>query len=257
MSGPASSYRAPSDARRRAHRRAAPRARTRPRPRPRWAETGCVRSPRSASPAAATSARAGAGTGPRASTRPTARSRCGCSEDSITARSATALARISRARLRVEAPSAEKNTNRSTPARSAARTRRHVATPASSSIEPVGWSRITEARWTTVSTPRSAWRNERWSDEVSERDLHPDPLDAESPGVAHEAAHRHSGCGQPSQQRHPDRPRGSREQQHREEATAGARRRARVDAGGSAGRRCERRVRRMRGVPVRTGTPTC
>ena len=66
--------------------------------------------------------------------------------DSTSARSATALACSSRARLRVEAPSAEKNTNRRTPAFSAARTSRHVATPASSSIEPPGWSRTTEAR---------------------------------------------------------------------------------------------------------------
>src|SRR5690348_3228736 len=56
-------------------------------------------------------------------------------EDSIRARSATALARINRDVLRVEAPRAEKNTKRSTPARSAARTSRQVATPASSSID--------------------------------------------------------------------------------------------------------------------------
>ena len=55
-----------------------------------------------------------------------------------TARSAIALARIRRARLRVDAPSVEKKTNRLTPARSAARTSRQVATPASSSIEPPG-----------------------------------------------------------------------------------------------------------------------
>jgi hypothetical protein len=60
------------------------------------------------------------------------------SADSLTARSAIALARSSRERLRVEAPSTEKNTNRRTPARSAARTNRQVATPASSSIEPPG-----------------------------------------------------------------------------------------------------------------------
>jgi len=58
--------------------------------------------------------------------------------ESSTARSAIALARISRARLRVEAPSVEKNTKRCTPARSAAWTRRQVATPANSSIEPPG-----------------------------------------------------------------------------------------------------------------------
>ena len=60
------------------------------------------------------------------------------SDDSAIARSAIALARISRARLRVDAPSVEKNTKRCTPARSAACTSRHVAMPASSSIEPFG-----------------------------------------------------------------------------------------------------------------------
>ena len=49
---------------------------------------------------------------------------------------------------------------RFTPARSAARTRRRVATASSSSIEPPGWSRIAAARWTTVSTPRIALRKE-------------------------------------------------------------------------------------------------
>jgi len=48
------------------------------------------------------------------------------------------LARISRPRLRVEAPSVEKKTKRVTPARSAACTSRQVATPDSSSIEPWG-----------------------------------------------------------------------------------------------------------------------
>ena len=58
------------------------------------------------------------------------------------------------------APSAEKNTNRRAPARSAARTSRSVATPFSSSIEARGWSRMEAARWITVSTPRSAFRND-------------------------------------------------------------------------------------------------
>ena len=83
------------------------------------------------------------------------------SDEAATALSATALARIKRPRLRVEAPSVEKKTNRRTPARSAACTSRQVATPDSSSMEPCGWSRMTEARCTTVSTSRSAWRKER------------------------------------------------------------------------------------------------
>jgi hypothetical protein len=56
------------------------------------------------------------------------------------------LARKKRARSWSEAPSAEKNTNRSTPVRSAARSRRSVATAFSSSIEARGWSRIAAAR---------------------------------------------------------------------------------------------------------------
>ena len=48
------------------------------------------------------------------------------------------LARISRARLRVEAPSAEKNTNRWHARALGRRTSRQVATPASSSIDPPG-----------------------------------------------------------------------------------------------------------------------
>ena len=50
------------------------------------------------------------------------------------------------------------------PARSAARTSRQVATPGELLDRAAGWSRITDARWTTVSTPRSAWRNDRGSD---------------------------------------------------------------------------------------------
>src|SRR3954453_16269334 len=85
-------------------------------------------------------------------------------DEARTASSASALARRKRVRSWVLAPSAEKNTNRSTPARSAASTIRQVAIPLSSSIEPCGWSRIEAARCTTVSTPRSALRNEGGSD---------------------------------------------------------------------------------------------
>ena len=61
-----------------------------------------------------------------------------CSRASLTACSASAFARKKRARWCVEASSAVKNTNLSTPARSAAETIRQVAIPSSSSIEPRG-----------------------------------------------------------------------------------------------------------------------
>src|SRR4051812_25514280 len=75
-------------------------------------------------------------------------------------RSASALARSNRVRLCVVAPRADMKTKRSTPARSAAPTMRHVAIPLSSSIEPFAWSRGDPARWMTVSTPRIALRND-------------------------------------------------------------------------------------------------
>ncbi len=61
------------------------------------------------------------------------------------------------------APIALKKRKRFTPARSAERSSRTVASPFSSSIVPRGWSRIVAARWITVSTPRIAWRIENGS----------------------------------------------------------------------------------------------
>ena len=80
--------------------------------------------------------------------------------ESSTARSAIALERKKRVRWKVVAFIALKKTNRFAPALSADRSRRRVARPFSSSIVPRGWSRIVAARWTTVSTPRRAWRIE-------------------------------------------------------------------------------------------------
>ena len=103
---------------------------------------------------------------------------------------ASAFARKNRVREWCSAPSAEKNTKRRAPARSAARTSRSVATALSSSIEARGWSRIDAARWITVCTPRSALRNERRIGQVAERDLHPYPVVAQPARIAHEAANR-------------------------------------------------------------------
>src|SRR6202789_2116139 len=85
------------------------------------------------------------------------------SRDWTTARSATALARMNLAGLWVSALSVEKNRKRFAPASCAASSSRTVAKPASSSIDPARWSRITLARWITVSTSRNAWRNESGS----------------------------------------------------------------------------------------------
>ncbi len=68
------------------------------------------------------------------------------SADSCTASCARALARKNRVREWWRAHIAEKNRKRRAPARSAARTRRNVATAFSSSIDPPGWSRIDAAR---------------------------------------------------------------------------------------------------------------
>ena len=82
-----------------------------------------------------------------------------CRPLAATAAAALALLRMNRASDWALAPRAEKNTNREAPARSAARTRRTVASPFRASSEPDGWSRMDAPRWTTVCTPRSAWRN--------------------------------------------------------------------------------------------------
>ena len=81
-----------------------------------------------------------------------------CSGEESTACSASHLARKKRVRCAAPALSALKKAKRCTPLRSAARSSRTVASPFSSSIRRGGWSRIVAARWTTVSTPRSAWR---------------------------------------------------------------------------------------------------
>ena len=111
---------------------------------------------------------------------------------------------MKRVRLCADALWALKKTKRSTPARCAACTMRHVATALVSSIEPPGWSRMAAARCTTVSTPRSALRNDAGSREVAEGDLHAHALGAQAPRVAHQAAHRAPGGGQARQQRGAD-----------------------------------------------------
>ena len=102
--------------------------------------------------------------------------------------------------------------NRFTPARSAARTSRSVATASSSSIEPPGWSRIAAARWTTVSTPRIALRNDAGFAQVAERDLHAHALGPEPARVAHEAADGLAGGRQAAQERRADRAGGAGEE---------------------------------------------
>jgi hypothetical protein len=132
------------------------------------------------------------------------------------------LARIRRARLRVEAPSAEKNTNRldagalrgpdQPPGRDAGQfLDRAVGLIADHR------GHVHDGFDTAERVPEG-----QMIGQISERDLHANPLDAESPRVAHQTAHRDSRRRQPSQQRHPDRPRGSSEQQHRGEAAAAA-----------------------------------
>ena len=81
-----------------------------------------------------------------------------------TARSASALARCTRERWCGEAPSGVSHRKRSAPARSAARSSRSAARPSISSIVARGWSRSVAARWTTVFTPRRAWRHEAGSE---------------------------------------------------------------------------------------------
>ncbi len=120
-------------------------------------------------------------------------------------------------RWAAEALRALKKTNRRTPLRSAARSSRTVASPFSSSIRFGGWSRIVAARWTTVSTPRSAWRTRYGSDispEVAERDLHIDPPLAQAPRLSHQAAHVLAPLQQQRQQSRSDAPGGAGQQQH-------------------------------------------
>src|SRR5690242_9645356 len=80
--------------------------------------------------------------------------------DSATACSASALAWKKREGACSLAPIVEKNRKRFTPPRSAPRSSRAVATAFTSSIDAPSRSRMAAAKWITVSTPRSAWRNE-------------------------------------------------------------------------------------------------
>ena len=105
------------------------------------------------------------------------------------------------------APSAEKKTKRSTPARSAARSRRAVARPFSSSTRAWGSSRIAAARWITVS--RSAQRLAlevavAEPRQVAERDLHLDPVAAQAARVADQRPHVVPGLEQQREQRPAD-----------------------------------------------------
>ena len=88
------------------------------------------------------------------------------------------------------APSAEKKTKRSTPARSAASTMRHVAMPLSSSIEPRGL--VADRRGEVHDRVDAAHRvaERRRVGEVAERDLDPHALGAQPARVADQAAHR-------------------------------------------------------------------
>ena len=138
---------------------------------------------------------------------------CGTSE-ALTACSASAFARKKRAREKVDADIAEKKTKRSTPARSAAWTIRHVATPLSSSIEPRGWSRTDAARWITVSHAAHGVPERLRIGEVAEGDLHADTLVAQAPGVTDETPDRLGPGGQPPQQRRADQTGGAGEQDH-------------------------------------------
>ena len=111
-------------------------------------------------PAGRRSARAGSARDRPASRRSTARTPPCPAPRPPPPRAASALARKKRVREWCSAPRAEKKMKRRAPARSAARTSRSVATAFSSSIDARGWSRIDAARWITVWTPRSAFRNE-------------------------------------------------------------------------------------------------
>ena len=67
---------------------------------------------------------------------------------------------------------------------------RQVAIPLSSSIEPRGWSRIEAARWTTVSTPLRALRNEGGSARSPSAICTRTRCASEPARIAHQAAHR-------------------------------------------------------------------
>ena len=113
-----------------------------------------------------------------------------------------------------DAPSAEKKTKRSTPARSAACTIRHVATPLSSSIEPAGWSRIAAREVHDGAHAAQRVAEGGRVGEVAERDLHAHALGPEPARIAHEAAHRLARGGEAPQQRRADEAGRTGEQEH-------------------------------------------
>ena len=114
----------------------------------------------------------------------------------------------------VEAPSAEKNTKRSTPARWAASTIRQVAI----AVELLDRAaRLVADRGGQVhdrvhAAHRVAER--RRVGQVAERDLHPHALGAQPPRVAHQAAHRAAFGEQAAQQRGADEAGRAGKQQH-------------------------------------------
>ena len=115
------------------------------------------------------------------------------SEEAATALSATALARIRRPRLRVDAPSVEKKTKRCTPARSAACTSRQVATPDELLDGAVGL--VADDRGQVHDGVHVAQRVAEGEvvAEVAERDLHPDAVGPQPARIADQAAHRGAG----------------------------------------------------------------
>ena len=94
-------------------------------------------------------------------------------------------------------PSGAIHTKWRAPTRSAARRSRQAASPLSSSTVARGWSRAPPARWTTVSTPRSALRHDGRVGEVADRQLDPHALRSEPPRVAHQAADGRAARDQP------------------------------------------------------------
>ncbi len=110
--------------------------------------------------------------------------------DSATACSASAFERKKRVRWKLVAPIAEKKTKRSTPARSAARSRRTVPSPFTSSSRRGGWSRIVAPRWIDGLDPAHRVPEPVRVAEVGEGDLDVDPLRPEPARIADERANR-------------------------------------------------------------------
>ena len=190
----------------------APPARNRPRPRPRWAGTRRGRRRTPASPAAATAARAATATGRPACRRWTGRTRWSEASLAATAAAALALLRMNRAPDWAVAPMAEKKTKRDAPARSAARTRRTVASPLSASSEPGGLVADRRAQVDHRVHPAEGVAEAARIGQVAQRQLHPHPVRSEPARIAHQAAHRLGpAVGQPPQHRAANRAGGSRE----------------------------------------------